>query len=499
MVQENRTDPATPDAVGVETAAWTTWSASEREQFFDAIARHRRNAWRVTLPCAFASLLLALILAILLAPLLYGLLGLAVDVINLALPMPDLLGHLGSMVGVMVDSLDSDRPAPAGAWLRLALVAAVPGVVLMAAIAFALRRALMHSPLFHPLEAPGRPALPSDLNEQRFANTVAEMAAAAMIPTPRVTFVVGGANASAFGPDESHATVMAGTGLLPNLNRQQMQGIAAHLIASVADGDMKIGMRTALTLGLFTLPAVVSTGWADRAGFAATVRLLHAILLPTPARLDRILQALDDPFRDRGSERDAVKSSQGESQGEKLTWRQWALMPLVGPVVFSGFLGGLVSTMMLAPAVALAWRHRKFMADANAVALTRDPDALVGALAAISAAGASTRLAAWAGHLCVVDPGTRHDGSLLGGSYVSVFPPLQRRVRALVRLGADPQRFAGPASGGMPWPLKVLSAVLFTVIGSLMAVVVVLLIWISLALSGLFTLLPVALLHALLR
>ena len=495
MVHDNHADPATPEAVGPEPAAWTNWSASEREQFFDAIARHRRNAWRVTLPCALASLLLALILAILLAPLLYGLLGLAVDVINLALPMPDLLGHLGSMVGVMVDSLDSDRPAPASAWLRLAIVAAVPGAVLMAAIVFALRRALMHSPLFHPLKAPGRPALPSDLNEQRFANTVAEMAAAAMIPAPRVTFVDGGANASAFGPDESHATVMAGTGLLPNLNRQQMQGIAAHLIASVADGDMKIGMRTAMTLGLFTLPAVVSTGWADRAGFAATVRLLHAILLPTPARLDRILQALDDPFRDRGSERDATKTS----QGDRLTWRQWAMMPLVGPVVISGFLGGLVSTMMLAPAVALAWRHRKFMADANAVALTRDPDALVGALAAISAAGANTRLAAWAGHLCVVNPGTRHDASLLGGSYVSVFPPLQRRIRALVRIGADPQRFTSNASGGKSWLLKVLSAVLFTVIGSLMAVVVVLLIWISLALSGLFTLLPVALLHALLR
>ncbi|MEO6270286.1 MAG: hypothetical protein ABIP08_08290, partial [Lautropia sp.] len=275
----------------------------------------------------------------------------------------------------------------------------------------------------------------------------------------------------------------------------QMQGIAAHLIASIADGDMKIVMRTAMTLGLFTLPAVVSTGWADRAGFAATVRLIHAILLPTPARLDRILQALDDPFRDRGSERNAPKTS----QGDKLTWRDWAMMPLVGPVVISGFLGGLVSTMMLAPAVALAWRHRKLMADANAVALTRDPDALVGALAAISAAGASTRLAAWAGHLCVVNPGTRHDASLLGGSYVSVFPPLQRRVRALVRLGADPQRFASTASGGMPWPLKVLSAVLFTVIGSLMTVAVVLLIWISLALSGLFTLLPVTLLHALLR
>jgi hypothetical protein len=171
----------------------------------------------------------------------------------------------------------------------------------------------------------------------------------------------------------------------------------------------------------------------------------------------------------------------------------------MGPVLLSGLLSGLVSTMMLAPAVALAWRHRKFMADANAVRLTRDPDALAGALAAIAGTNSRTPIAAWAGHLCVVDPGSKQDSALMGGSYVSVFPPLRRRLKALVRLGADARVLAGPTPRRLPILLMILIGFLLVLVGILMCVVVVLLVWVSLALSGLFTLLPAVLLHALLR
>ena len=430
-----------------DAAGWQPWTASEREDFLDAIARHRRNAWRVTVPCALASLVLGVILAILLAPLLYALLGLALDVINLVVPMPDLLGYAGGVIDPLVDSLDGDQPAPAHAWSSALLVAAIPGLLAMALGAFALRRALMQSPLFDPAKTPGRPALATDLAEQRFAHTVEEMAIAAMIPVPRVTFVSGGANAAAFGPDEGHAVVLAGTGLLPHLDRQQMQGVAGHLVASIADGDMKIGMRTAMTLGLFALPGALSAGWADRARFAATMRLLRALLLPTPANLDLILKELNDPFREPRADEVPAASP---AAGDKLTWREWALMPLMGPVLMSGFLSGIVSTMMLAPAVALAWRQRKYMADANAVRLTRDANAMAGALAAIGRVSAYTPIASWAGHLCVVDPGSRQDAALLGGSYASVLPPLRRRLRALVRIGADPQVLPAPAPPGRP-------------------------------------------------
>lgn len=496
LANASGSDVRAPSAGSDGSAGWQPWTASEREDFLDAIARHRRNAWRVTAPCALASLVLGFILAILLAPLLYTLLGLALDVINLLVPTPDLLGYVGGVIEPLVSTLDSDTPASGGAWSEALLLAAIPGLLAMALTVFALRRALRQSPLFDPAKTPGRPPNATVLSEQRFAHTVQEMAIAAMIPVPRVAFVVGGANAAAFGPDEAHAVVLAGTGLLSRLDRQQMQGVAGHLVASIADGDMKIGMRTAMTLGLFALPGALSAGWSDRARFAATMRLLRALPLPTPTNLDLILKELNDPFRQPTADDGPAADSAAK---DELTWREWALMPLMGPVLMSGFLSGLVSTMMLAPAVALAWRQRKYMADANAVRLTREANAMAGALVAISKAGAHTPIASWAGHLCVVDPGSRQDAALLGGSYASLFPPLRRRLQALIRMGADAQVLAMPAASSRPLLLTLLVAPLIAIVAVLMGIVVVLLIWLSLALSGLFTVLPATLLHAVLR
>jgi hypothetical protein len=176
------------------------------------------------------------------------------------------------------------------------------------------------------------------------------------------------------------------------------------------------------------------------------------------------------------------------------------MMPLVGPVVFAGFLCGLVSTMMLEPAIALAWRARKYMADATAVRLTRYPNGLAGALVAIANGGA-TRVAPWAGHLCFVDPGTRGSAGLFG-SWASgiVFPRLDKRHQALQKLGAD---FVPPnklvATRAIPLLAKIFIAFAVPTVGVLMCVVVVLLVWLSAALSGLFTIVPAALLHAILR
>jgi len=77
-----------------------------------------------------------------------------------------------------------------------------------------------------PARVPGRSALAQELAEQRFADTVEEMATAAMIPVPQVTFIAGGANAAAFGADDEHATVMVGSGLLARPSRQQIQDVA---------------------------------------------------------------------------------------------------------------------------------------------------------------------------------------------------------------------------------------------------------------------------------
>jgi Zn-dependent protease with chaperone function len=521
------TDPAL--ASDLRPPAWQPLSAAEREDFFAAIARHRRAAWRVTFVCALTYALLTLVIALLLSPLLYAVLGLVLDVVNLVVPTPDLLGGLGRTINALVNAPGQ----PAATYLiQATALAAAPGLVLMGLAALVLRRALGRSALFNPARLTGRAVAPGDLGEQRFSNTVEEMAVAAAIPAPRVVVLPLGGNAAAFGPNEGHATVMVGEDLIKSLNREQMQGVAGHLIASVADGDMRIGVRTALVLGLFSLTGRVSGGFTDRAAFLSTRRLLRALLAPTPSNLDFVLSELSDPFAadakdetaghrepgdqtaaDPGQNQSARAataageptgngsqrhSRRGEGPTDRLTWKEWAVMPLMGPVVISGFLGGFVSSLMLKPLIALAWRQRKYMADATAVRLTRDPDALAGALNVLARFRGARETASWAGHLSVIDPGSREDAGLLGESFVSIFPSPERRIEALVKLGADARSLSRRRSR-LPLPVLVVLAGLGVIMAALLGTAVVLLVEVSAALSGLFTLVPAALLHHILR
>jgi Zn-dependent protease with chaperone function len=481
-------------------AHWLDFSPSAREDFLAAIARHRRSAWRVTAVCAVAYSILGFILAVLLSPLLYGLLGLALDIINRIIPTPDLLKFAGGQLDAVVNA---KGPVSIAHIARLTCLAALPGIFLVALAALALRRALLTSPLYHYDEAPGRVADPTRLVEVQLKNTVEEMAIAAMIPAPRVFFIDGAVNGGAFGVDIAHSTILFGAGAGEILTRAQMQGVAGHLVASIANGDMAIGLRTGLTVGVFSLAARVSGGWSDRETFASMVRLLRALLLPTPANLSLILSQLSDPFRDppdQVAERKARAPQAQPATGgrdNKLTWREWAMMPLMGPIVLSGFLCGLVNVMMLGPIVSLAWRQRKYLADAISVQLTRDPDALDGALDAIARAGAALQIEPWANHLCVVDPGTAGRGGLLGRSFVSIFPSGERRHRALVRLGAS--RHAAPRKSRWPLWAILVGGLLFTVVGVLLCVVAIGLVYLSAAMAGMFTLLPIVILHAILR
>jgi hypothetical protein len=76
-----------------------------------------------------------------------------------------------------------------------------------------------------------------------------------------------------------------------------------------------------------------------------------------------------------------------------------------------------------------------------------------------------------------------------------MFPSLDRRLRALAKLGAHvshpPRR--------MPLPLVLILAALFAVVGVLIALVLYLLVILSTALTMLFTGLPFGVLHLLLR
>ncbi len=476
----------------MSTAATNTdlsFAASAREDFRDAIARHRRTAWRVTAACAAAYLVLGLIVAVLMAPLLYCLAGLAADLLNLVIPTFDLIGGLERMIKAVFlpgGTIALDRA------FGLAVLAAAPGLALYALAMLVIRRALLLSPVFergpNRGEALGRRADPTRLEEIQIVDTIEEMAVAAVIPAPQVIFVEGSRNAASFGVDADNAIVLIGAGLPRELTRQQMQGVAAHLVASVASGDTTVGMRMAFTIGAITLISALGTGFMDDDDRKATYRLLRALAAPSSANLAWILARLSDPLagRDRSS-------SDGEA--EPPSWRVWALFPLIGPLFLSGFLSAVVHGLVLNPLLGFAWRQRKYAADATAVQLTREPNALNQALEAMNSAGEATGLPQWAGHLCVVDPGKDGGGDRSVG--LMIFPSIDQRRKELVRMGAD----ADPSLARSRMPIWAL--VLFGALGAaflaLVGVIIYLLLVLSAAFSGMFTLIPTLILHYFLR
>jgi Zn-dependent protease with chaperone function len=462
---------------------WQPWQGTEREDFFNAVARHRRTAWRITLACGVAYAVLALVMSLLLAPLLYGVAGLVLDILNLLFPMPDLLAYAGKLLSPIVDD---PAAVPRADLLKFILLASAPGLLLMVIVAWVVSRAIRHSALFDTTQQIGRPPDPRHLVELQFANTLEEMAVAALIPAPKVVIIDGGANAAASGMDAQQATVMVGQSLLVLLNRAQMQSIAAHLIAAIADNDMKIGMRTASVLGVFALLTRLSVNLMDKNSFAASRHLLRALCVPTAASQAFVLAQLSDPFAD------TTPPAAAAQHIDKLGWREWLLMPLMGPVWFSGFLGGFVSTLILSPGIAWAWQQRKYMADATAVRLTREPDGLSAALSALSQANTSLLSSAWASHLCVVAP------QRAAGMIIAVFPAVERRLAALVRMGASQQPQTEPTAVTPLWATLLVGALLVVMAG-LVAVLLPLLVMASTMLTMLFTIMPIAILHALLR
>jgi Zn-dependent protease with chaperone function len=466
---------------------WRGWKPGERESFFAAIERHRRAAWRVTLVSALANVAMAVALSVLVAPLFYSVVILLLDLVNLLTPMPNLVDGVYRVVDPILDSPTAPTIAD---WLRFVFWASLPGLFWFGCVLLGLRRMLRISGLFDVREVPARTPNPYVLAEQRLANVIMEMSIAASLPLPRVLIAPRATlNAAVLGSDPEHATIVISQGLLSRLDRDELQGVAAHLISCIANGDMRIGLRAAQTLALFAIFGRISSIVID--GRGASRRLLHilrALSLPTAASARALYNELGDPLAPR---EEPQRPQRENSVLDKL--RVVLLVALWGPVAIAGFFGGYVGTFLLGPLLAIAWRRRKYMADATAVRLTRDPDTLGQALQKIASGGSRATLAPTVAHLSVVQPDSGTDGIL--GGVVPMFPSLARRLRALATLGAHLDR--EPAR--LPLRTVVILTAGISAMAPLVLFVVAALAYLSLAISLFATGMTVGLAHVTLR
>lgn len=352
-----------------------------RETFYEAQARHRRSSWRFTALSAGAVLVLGLPLSVLVSPFASALVLVTADVVNLVVPTPDIGDGYGGLDNVPV----------AGGLL-------VPGMVVMGLAWLAVRRIFMRSAAGAVVLASGA-RLPdlTDPEERRLVNLVEEMALAAGIVPPRVMVVDSDAvNAAVVGRSVDDVTIIVHKALLEELGRDPTSAVIADLLATVVNGDLHAALVIASVFQTFDL-----VGAALAAPFSRKTRRVLR-------RLVRLAMRPDGPLRDGREEHyiaeemaDLAMLGGEEGPGDR---RSGCLtFPFLASSVAYSLTHGLVGLFLVTPIMGALWRRRRLLADATAVELTRNPDALVRAFKHLGRRSTPVPAGPWS-HLFVVGP-----------------------------------------------------------------------------------------------
>jgi Zn-dependent protease with chaperone function len=233
----------------------------------------------------------------------------------------------------------------------------------------------------------GKPLDPASASpaERRLLNVVEEMALAAGTAVPSIYVLPDeeGINAFAAGLSRDAAVIGITRGAVERLDRDELQGVVAHELSHVLNGDMRLNLRL--------------------------IGLLHGILVISLIGL-WILR-----FSGGGG---------SSSRGKKGGGGSAALFGLALYVIgwIGAFFGGLIKSAIS--------RQREFLADAAAVQFTRNPLGIAGALKKIGGSSNGSKVASpnapQASHLFF--------GNALQESHFawrSTHPPLAERIRRL--------------------------------------------------------------------
>lgn len=176
----------------------------------------------------------------------------------------------------------------------------------------------------------------ANLKERELLNIVEEMALAAGIPKPPVYLIdAQQINAFAAGMDLDNAVIAVTKGALNKLTRDELQGVIAHEMGHILNGDMIIGLTlAAMVLGFF---------------FAFTIGQRIIYFSSLSRRSDR--------------------SSKSNNQGGAIFL---AALLFFAAGLFTWFFGSILK--------ACVSRQREYLADASSVQFTRNPEGIANAL-----------------------------------------------------------------------------------------------------------------------
>jgi Zn-dependent protease with chaperone function len=433
----------------------------ERTPFFEFQARNRRATWRLTAAyalvvgaCGFVSAIgfVANIFLVLFAMVFIpAVLCLGIGALFLLSPgtagLASVIWDVGLAPLGLVGNLPKLLPGDGEAiW--------VIGLVVPLLCWLSVRSVWLAAGVGHTLLAIGaRPPAAGDLEERQLVNVVQEMAIAAGIPEPEVRLLDAQvANAAAVGTDVTASYVVVGRRLLDEFDREETEGLLAHLIASIGNGDLRgaaqihsllyvLELLIVLVLAPFArYPRRVAWRWL-------TFPLIGAFQSPE-ARAERArgLMALLMEHRKRfgagGGGDDPVGGLGRDYFGRVGAILVRVVPPLMALLALATAATGFLLLFASLP-VGLLWRSRRYLADATAVELTRNPTGLYRGLRHLGEAGAVIPGGESVAHLFIVGPtderAQRGTFSEREGLLMGMHPSLKRRLARLQRMGASPE------------------------------------------------------------
>lgn len=278
------------------------------------------------------------------------------------------------------------------------------------------------------LRAAGAQALREN-DEPEFVRVSQSLSIASGLPLPALFIIEQPAlNLLAVGLSPADSALVATRGLLRALDDRELEGVVAHAYAQIGNGDTRLDTLLATGVRFLRIPSTAVV-WAGRAlgriaahfgavGWGCLLALAAWMLLPLALAM---FWGLTDP---------------------DLWWISWIALAFLLHVFFAG-------PAIAAVVARYVSRERKYLADAEAVQLTRFPVGLARALAKVNAAGSAYHTAPTeAANLYFADPVAT--GSGWWARITDTHPPTAERLAIVSRLGGlvPPEEMLGAAREG---------------------------------------------------
>jgi Zn-dependent protease with chaperone function len=402
-----------------------------RSSFFEQQERNRAATWQLSVVCVLTVFCTGMVLSLVLAPPIYGLAALGLTLAKKYGSVPPEVWHAFQVAGrtfVAVLQHFSNRPSvlpPLNILLYTAVAILLPGMILQLILWLGIRAMFMHAGAGGVLLTLGarEPRL-EDLKEKKLVDVVEEMAIAGGLPSPKVKLLDSTAgNAAVVGASREDATLVISRRLIEDLDRDELQAVVGHLIASAGNGDLRIAMTMVSVYQAFgLLDSLVNAPFGPHARRALWRLIRMAIRRGGTADADEVSEWLTQGLRD--SDTDDLTARVDKTKNGCLST---LLLPFV---MFNASLKmtmWVLSGLLFEPAAAL--RTRRYLADATAVQLTRNPDAMANALQSLRECGGLVPGGKWASHLFIVGQEAR-----------GMPPAMARRIKEMRKSGVQPTR-----------------------------------------------------------